>query len=114
MTSLLPYQYEADPTASRLTGFGGVLPYLDLLGLLKLPQALDSSLGGGGTQGWMARHHALTVVLLNLAGGECVDDVAQMEADAGLCEALRLAEALGLSRGERRGLSRRFRPRCSP
>lgn len=109
MTSLLPYQYEADPTASRLTGFGGVLPYLDLLGLLKLPQALDSSLGSGGTQGWMARHHALTVVLLNLAGGECVDDVAQMEADAGLCEALRLAEALGLSRGERRGLSRRFR-----
>lgn len=109
MTSLLPYQYEADPTASKLTGFAGILPYLDLLGLLKVPQAIDQHLRVCGGQGWMDRHHTLSVLLLNLAGGDCVDDVAQLEADAGLCEALRMVEELGLSRPERRGLDRRFR-----
>jgi hypothetical protein len=107
--SLLPYHYEADPTSSRLSGFGGILPYLDLLGLLKLPQSIDTHLGTGGAQGWMARHHVLTVLLLNLAGGECVDDVEELEADSGLCEALRLVEGLGLSRVGRRSLDRRFR-----
>ena len=48
-------------------------------------------------------------MLLNLAGGECVEDLRVLEKDDGLGRALRLAETHGMRRRERRALLGRWR-----
>jgi len=47
-------------------------------------------------------------VLLNLAGGDCVEDIKKLEADDGFCEVLKKAEIHGLKRKVRRALLRRW------
>jgi hypothetical protein len=50
----------------------------------------------------------LSLVLLNLAGGDCVDDIKILKADDGFCEVLKKAEMHGLRRKVRRALLRRW------
>ena len=50
-----------------------------------------------------------SLVLLNLAGGKCVWGLRLLEKDEGLGRVLRLAEAHGMGRPERRGLPGRWR-----
>src|SRR3990170_1660348 len=106
---MLAYEFEPEPTRARITGHGGLLPYLDLACVLGVLEAIDARVGVCGEQGWMDRQHALALILLNLAGGECVEDIRILEADAGLCRIVREAERWGLSRGQRRELAQRFR-----
>lgn len=82
---------------------------MDLACVLQVLSAADEKIGACGSQGWMDRHHVLSLILLNLAGGECVEDVRLLEADGGLCEVFRRAEKYGLSREKRRELDKRFR-----
>jgi hypothetical protein len=51
----------------------------------------------------------MSLVLLNLAGGDCVDDLQIVEADEGFCRIFRRVQQHGLKRKERRQLSRRWR-----
>jgi hypothetical protein len=51
----------------------------------------------------------MSLVLLNLAGGECVDDLVIVEADEGFCRIFRRVQMHGLKRKERRELERRWR-----
>ena len=51
----------------------------------------------------------LAVVLLNLAGGDCVDDIERLERDGGFSAILRAIEKDLLSRAERRALKSRWR-----
>ena len=51
----------------------------------------------------------LALVLLNLAGGDCVEDIKVLEADDGFCEVIKKAEIHGLRRKVRRELLRRWR-----
>jgi len=106
---MLSYQYEPEPTATQMTGFAGLVPYLDLVCLLGVLEAVDGEVGIEGSQGWLDRQHALALLLLNVAGGESMDDLRLLEADAGLCRMVREAERHGLPRKERRELERRFR-----
>lgn len=106
---LLPYEFEEEPTKSRIMGRAGLLVYTDLACVLGLPNAADQEIGACGDQGWMDRHHVLSLILLNIAGGESVEDIRQLEADPGLCEILREAERYGLSKPERKMLDKRFR-----
>lgn len=109
MEGLLSYEYAEEPGKSEVTGFAGLLPYVDLFCVLGLARAADEQVGVCGPQGWLDRQHVLSLVLLNLAGGECAEDVRLLEADAGLGRVFREAECWGLSRSERRDLQRRFR-----
>jgi len=47
--------------------------------------------------------------LLNLAGGDCVEDIKVLEADDGFCEVLKKAEMHGLRRKVHRALMGRWR-----
>jgi len=49
------------------------------------------------------------LVMLNLAGGDCVEDLRRLEGDEGFCKVLRRVELDGLSRKERRAEERRWR-----
>jgi hypothetical protein len=51
----------------------------------------------------------LAVVFLNLAGGDCVEDIERLERDSGFSAILRAIEQELLSRAERRSLKNRWR-----
>jgi len=106
---MLGYEYVEDSSSSRMTGHAGLLPYLDLACVLGVLSEADARIGVCGEQGWMDRHHVLSLALLNLAGGECVEDIRILEQDAGLCRVFREAEVYGLGRGARKEMSKRFR-----
>jgi len=106
---MLPYEFVEEPTSSELTGRAGLLPYIDLACVLGLLKKVDENVGVCGSQGWMDRHHILSLILLNVAGGDCVEDIGVLESDCGLCRVFRDAEKYDLSRAQRGELSKRFR-----
>jgi len=61
------------------------------------------------TQGWTDSQVIMSLILLNLSGGDCVEDLNILEADEGFCRILRRVELHGLSRRERREQERRWR-----
>lgn len=106
----LPYEYEIEEGKGGLTAFGGLPPYLDLVSATGFLKSIDKHLKIRlGAQGWTDRQMILSLVMLNLAGGECVEDMEKLEADEGFCRILRKVEEQGLTRKERRNLKSRWR-----
>jgi len=114
----LSYEYEIERGKSGLTSVGGLPVYLDLASASGLLKSIDRHLRiRAGAQGWTDRQMVLSLIALNLAGGDCVDDIEKMEADEGLCRILRRAETQGLTRkqkGEMKGRWRKGRNRTMP
>ena len=81
----------------------GLPVYLDLAYLAGLSQSVQrhGKLRQGG-QGWSDAQVITPLVLLNLAGGDSVDDLRILEKDAGLCQVLGRVETHGMPRKERR------------
>ena len=105
----LPYEYEIEESKSGLTAYGGLPPYLDLAYAAGLLKVIDRHLRIQGNQGWMDRQMILSVVLLNLVGGDCVDDIEKLEADEGICRVMRKVETHGLTRKEKKTVKQRWR-----
>ncbi len=57
-------------------------------------------------QGWADTQMVLSLILLNLAGGSCVEDLKILETDEGFCEILLKSELHGLRRKVRRAFER--------
>jgi len=107
---VLPFQYEEERSDTGMTGLAGLPAYLDLAQVVGLSESIGRHLRvREGSQGWTDSQVMTALVLLNLAGGDCVDDLRILEADEGFCRVLRKAEAHGLRRKERRALDRRWR-----
>lgn len=107
---LLPYQYQAEKSVSGMTALAGLAPYLDLAFAAGLPQSIERRVGvRSGSQGWTDTQEVMSLLLLNVAGGDCVDDLRVLEADDGFSRIMRRVETHGLSRRERRALERRWR-----
>jgi len=105
---VLPYKYEKEKSVSGMTSLAGLPVYLDLASVLNLGESITSHLHVK-VQGWADEQIVLSLILLNLAGGECVDDLRILEADEGFCRILRRIELKGLPRKERRETERRWR-----
>ena len=81
---ILPFQYEKEQNAVGITGLAGLPLYLDLAKVAKLQRVIERQLGHiGPSQGWTASQHILSVILLNLAGADCVDDLEVLNNDSG-------------------------------
>lgn len=108
---LLSYHYEASTGKSGLTAFAGLPTYLDLSHASGLVSSIKRHLGvrSDSGQGWTDSQIVMSLIMLNLSGGDCVDDLRLLEADEGLCLVLRRVENHGMSRKERRALERRWR-----
>jgi len=107
--TLLPFQYEIDPTHSKLTALGGLPLFLDLMSGLGVIAGLRRYLvGSGDMQGWSVSDVVLALVLVNLAGGEVVEDVDRLNADVGFARVMELANSAGYSRQQRRALKRKL------
>jgi hypothetical protein len=112
---VLPFQYKEQSSVAGLTALAGLPAYLDLAQAAGLRDAIRRHLRvrDEDTQGWSDHQIVMALVLLNLAGGDCVADIDRLEADAGLCQVMRKVEHHGLPRRQRRALERRWRKeRC--
>jgi hypothetical protein len=108
--SVLPYQLKLDTSKTILTGLGGLALYLDLAHIVGLRDSIARHLSPMGTsQGWSVEQLLTTLILLNLAGGQCVEDLAKLEGDEGFALILHRTETFALPRAERRELELRWR-----
>ena len=117
---ILSYRIEEDGANLNLTGLAGLAPYVDL-SAAQLWQAgliVASGLMGSirrnlciraGEQGWTDEQIVTALILLNLAGGDCVDDLDRLESDEGLGKLVGCLEKSGLPRRIRRQMKKRWR-----
>jgi len=105
---VLSYKYEQEKQASGMTALAGLPVYLDLASVLGLGDHVRTHLTVKA-QGWTDEQVILSLILLNLAGGDCVDDLKILEKDEGFCKVLASVETKGLSRQKRRAMQRRWR-----
>ena len=107
---LLPFKYEEDKQNIKLTGFGGLPLYLDLAQAGDLSKSIGKHLRiRSDSQGWTDSQIVTSLMLLNLSGGDCVDDLNRLESDEGLCQIIKRIEKHGMSRQQRRAFLRRWR-----
>jgi hypothetical protein len=107
---ILPFKYEIEKNTTGMTALAGLPVYLDLVKVSGLSKSIQKHLKiRENGQGWTDSQIVLSLVLLNLAGGDCVDDIRTLEADDGFCEVLKKAEMHGLKRKVRRVLLHRWR-----
>jgi hypothetical protein len=107
---VLPFKYEGEKQTTGMTALSGLPAYLDLAKVIGLSKSISKHLKvRQGGQGWTDTQMVLSIVLLNLAGGDCVEDIKVLEGDDGFCEVLKKAEVHGLKRKVRRELLQRWR-----
>jgi hypothetical protein len=106
----LPFKFQEDKKERGITSLGGLALYIGLAHIMDLSKSVRSHIRvRQDTQGWTDSQVIMSLILLNLAGGDCVDDLNIVEADEGFCRILRRVELHGLSRRERRAQERRWR-----
>jgi len=108
----LPYKIEDERSSCGATALGGLPVYLDLAKVLRIAELVCQHVRARqNKQGWMDAQIVMALVLLQLAGGDCVDDLKILDSDEGFCRILQRVEASlqGLSRVERRRLQLRWR-----
>ena len=108
---ILAFKYEEERRESGLTGLAGLPLYVELMTAMGLPDSIGEHVHVK-KQGWTDSQMVLSLILLNLAGGDSVDDLQRLESDEGFCKVLRRIEQGGLKRRERRELERRWRKEC--
>lgn len=102
----LPFKYESS-TTSGATAFAGLPLYLELSRVVGLRTLVEQHLPPRGDgQGWQDADVVTALVLLNLAGGTYVSDLALLGRDEGLVQVLRAVACSGLPRKERRAKMR--------
>ena len=98
-----------------MTGLAGLPPYLEFGYVMGLGAAIANRLKiRGGDQGWSDEQVVMALILLNLAGGDCVSDLKALSGDDGFCRILKSIQVKGFSRKERRVHQRRLRKELNP
>ena len=105
---VLSFKYEEEKKDTGMTALGGLPVYLDLAAVMGIADSIESQLHVK-KQGWTDAQTVLSLLLMNLAGGDCVEDLRRLEGDEGFCRVLRRIEHQGLKRRERREAERRWR-----
>ena len=106
---VLDFQYEAERSTHGQTALAGLPLYLDLIRQSGLAAVIRRNVCVAGQQGWLDLQMVLAVLFLNLAGGDCVEDLERLEADSGFAAILKAVERTLLTRRERRALAVRWR-----
>ncbi len=89
MRGILPFDIELTPSSDGATGRGGLPLVVETMRGLRLDRAIEQHLPPKLRQtGYSVVEKVEALVLLQAAGGDCVDDIALLEADEGLCRLL--------------------------
>jgi hypothetical protein len=105
---VLGFKYEEEKRDTGMTGMAGLPVYLDLMHAMGLPEQIGRHLQVKH-RGWTDAQVVLSLMLLNIAGGDCVEDLGKVQKDEGFCRILRRVEQQGMRRSERREVERRWR-----
>lgn len=106
----LPFHYEEENESTGITALSGLPAYLELASVARLGESVRRNVGvREGTQGWTDAQMVISLMMLNLAGGESVDDLRLLEKDEGLGRAVATAESHGMRRTVRRAQLKRWR-----
>ena len=88
---VLPFQYQGDTIGKGMTALSGLGVYLDFLYGIGLPCQADEAIGLRPSQGYRDGQMVVSLLLLNLAGGEAVQSMENLEQDEGLMANVRPA-----------------------
>lgn len=106
----LPFKYQEEKNYTNMTAFAGLPTYLELAFVAGMADSICKNVKiRYGSQGWTDTEQILSLVLLNIAGGDCVDDIRILEGDRGFVEVLQRAQTHNMRRRERQALEKRFR-----
>jgi hypothetical protein len=108
---VLPFGCECETTASGMTALAGLPAYLEMAVVSGLTDSIQHHVKVCTLkeQGWIDTQIVMSLVLLNIAGGDCVDDLRILEKDEGLAKVLSRVGFSGHPRKERREQARRWR-----
>jgi hypothetical protein len=107
---VLNFKYEEEKKSSGMTALAGLPVYLDFSYISGLYDSIRKHVKiRNSGQGWTDVQVLSSLILLNLAGGDCVEDLRILESDEGFVEILRKIETYKLRRKERRELESRHR-----
>ena len=82
---VLPYKYEEERTCTEMTGPAGLPIYP--VSVLRVSDCIRAHVHGRKEgQGWTDEQAVLSLMLLNLAGGDCIEDIRILEKDEGFCK----------------------------
>ena len=93
-----------------MTALAGLPLYLELATAMGLDESIEKHLHIK-ERGWTDKQMIFSLMLLNLAGGDCVEDLSRLAGDDGFCRVLRHIEEKKMSRRERREEEHRWRKR---
>jgi hypothetical protein len=105
---VLGFKYEEEKQGTGMTGLAGLPMYLDLMHRVGLRKLIGRHLRIK-ERGWLDAQVIESLMLLNIAGGDCVEDLRKIEKDEGFCRILRRVSQHGMRRRERREMERRWR-----
>jgi hypothetical protein len=109
---VLGFKYEEEKHDTGMTGLAGLPVYLDLMHAMGLSELIGRHLQVK-QRGWTDVQMVSSLILLNLAGGDCVEDMSKVQKDEGFCRILCRVEQQGMKRRERREMERRWhKERC--
>ena len=81
----LPFKYQEETKVTHMTALAGLPPYFELACIAGMADSIRKNVNvRNGSQGWTDTEQILSLILLNIAGGSCVDDVGILEGDRGL------------------------------
>ena len=78
--STLPFQYQAEKNDTGLKGFAGLPLYVELAAQSGLVGYINQTLKTK-MRGWTDAEMILSLILLNLAGGDYISDIERLEQD---------------------------------
>jgi len=77
---VLPFQYQEEKFSNGMTALAGLPAYLDLAYVASLSQSIQRHVRlREGKPGWSDAQMVTALVLLNLAGGDAVEDLEILE-----------------------------------
>lgn len=99
---VLAFKYEEEKKDFGTTAVAGILLYLDLLKKMDFSEMVSEQVGAKeNKQGWSDYRFLQSLMLLNISGGDCVDDIKKLENDSGLRRIFKHLE-VGSAFGRRR------------
>lgn len=98
---VLSYKTEVEERPSGATALGGLAAYMELSHVLNLSGSIAEHVKArDNDQGWSDSQVGMSLMLLQLAGGDCVDDLRILENDEGF---RRLMQRVATRVSDRRG-----------
>ncbi len=106
----LPFKYEVEKGSSNLTSLAGLPLYLELAHATNLFRNIHRWLKiRRSEQGFTDAQILSSLILLQIAGGDSIDDLNQLRSDDGFVRVANRLALSGLKRKQRREIERRWR-----